>query len=198
MNIDTWAVVFATVMGPVLAVEAQRRIALWKERRNRKQGIFRALMNTRANLLGPDAVNAFNAIPIEFYGDEDVMEPWRIYFDHLETKGMDAAVWADKRWDLYTNLLHAMSVHLGYAFDPITLKKKIYAPEAHGKLMSDQEAIRTAVVGLLTGKSTLPMDVRSFPTDPEQVKRINAVQDALLEWLSGKTSPKVKLDAPPQ
>lgn len=194
MHFDTWAVVFATVLGPVFAVEAQRQISAWKERQNRKLWIFRVLMNTRANILAAEAVNAFNAIPIEFYGDEDVMDPWRTYFDHLETKGMDQKLWLDKRWDLYCNLLLALSKHLRYSFDLVTIKKKIYAPEGHGKLQTDQELIRQAVVALLSGKFALPLDVQKLPQDAEMTQRITAVQNALLDWLSGKVTPSVKIE----
>lgn len=194
MNIATLAVVFATVMGPVLAVQAQQWISVWRERRNRKLAIFRTLMATRANPLTAESVNAFNTIPIEFYGDEDVLEPWRIYFDHIDTKGMEPNLWADKRWDLYCALLLAISQHLKYGFDFLTIKKKIYAPEGHSRISNEQEAIRTAVLGLLTGKTTLPMEVRSFPTDTEAVQRINAVQIAMFDWLTGKITPKVRVE----
>jgi hypothetical protein len=193
MNIDTWAIVLATFGGPIAAVQAQQWVSRWRERRNRKLALFRALMNTRASLLSADAVNAFNSVPLEFYGDEDVLKPWRVYFDHLETKGMDPAVWADKRWDLYAALLHAISQHLGYDFDLIGIKKKIYAPEAHGKLQADQEAVRVAVMELLTGKRTLPMELR---TDTAATQRMTALQIALLDWLTGKTAPSVKVDQP--
>ncbi len=189
MNIDTWAIVLATFGGPIAAVQAQQWLSRWREKRNRQLGLFRVLMNTRANLLSADAVNAFNSIPVEFFGDEDVMRPWRVYFDHLETKGMDPTLWADKRWELYASLLHAMSQHLGYNFDLVDIKKKVYTPEAHGKLQTDQEALRTAVLELLTGKRTLPMELR---TDTAVMQRVNAIQIALLDWLVGKTAPSVK------
>jgi uncharacterized protein DUF6680 len=191
MNIDTFALVVATFFGPIAAVQAQQWVSRWQERRNRKLGIFRALMNTRANVISADAVNAFNAVPLEFRGNEEVLGPWRIYFDHLETKGMDPDVWVARRWDLYAEFLLAMSKHLGYGFDFVEIKKKVYSPEAHGKLQSDQEVIRLAVVDLLTGKATLPVQVR---TDTESLQRINALQIALFDWLTGKIAPTVKVD----
>jgi hypothetical protein len=166
-------------------VQAQQWFSRWREKRNRKLALFRALMNTRANLLSADAVNAFNAVQVEFYGEEDVMQPWRVYFDHLETKGMEPALWAHKRWDLYSNLLHAISKHLGYTFDLLDIKKKVYAPEVHGKLQADQETVRIAVLELLTGKRTLPMELR---TDARVTERMTAIQIALLDWLTGKTA----------
>ena len=47
MNVDTWAVVFATLFGPIFAVQAQQIVARRGERRQRQLALFRSLMNTR-------------------------------------------------------------------------------------------------------------------------------------------------------
>jgi hypothetical protein len=62
------AIVVATLLGPILAVQAQK----WLERdrvvRDRRLQVFRTLMTTRAMNLSPAHVEALNAVPVEFYG----------------------------------------------------------------------------------------------------------------------------------
>jgi hypothetical protein len=69
------AIVFATLLGPVLAVQAQKWIERAREKTQRKIAIFRTLMATRATFLSPAHVEALNAIPIEFYGNKKNHRP---------------------------------------------------------------------------------------------------------------------------
>lgn len=194
MNIDTWAVVFATLLGPVLAVQAQRVVSQVQERRNRKLAIFRSLMNTRVTSLSAEHVQAFNSVPLEFHGDDEVMRKWRTYLDHLGQKDMAMEVWAPRRWDLNTELLEAMAKSLKYKFDPVQLKKEIYAPEGHARLESEQELIRRGVLALFTGERALPMDVRGFPVDEDAAKNLKELHVLMLDWLRGKATPTVRIE----
>lgn len=195
MNISTWAVVFATLLGPVLAVQAQRIVSQRGEARQRKLWLFRTLMNTRIGTLTVEHVNALNAVPLEFHKDTAIMQSWRTYLDHLNHQNAAALeTWGTKRVELYTDLLEKMAKKLNYGFDPLQLKNEIYAPRGHFDLENDQTVIRRGVVELMKGERTLPLDVRSIAQDPEMAKRIAALQDALIAWLEGKTAPKVKVD----
>jgi len=194
MNISTWAVVFATLLGPVLAVQAQRIVAKRGEARQRKLWLFRSLMNTRVGTLTVEHVNALNAVPLEFHKDEEIMRQWRKYLDHLNNQTTALDVWGKTRVDLYSDMLATMAKRLDYGFDPLQLKNEIYAPRGHFDIENDQTVIRRGVVELMEGKRTLPLEVRSIAQDPEMAKRIAALQDALIAWLEGKTAPRVTVD----
>jgi hypothetical protein len=64
------AIVIATLLGPILAVQAQKWIERSRERQQRRVAVFRVLMTTRAALLSPAHVEALNIVPVEFYIDE--------------------------------------------------------------------------------------------------------------------------------
>lgn len=198
MNISTWAVVFATLLGPVLAVQAQRIVAQRGEARQRKLWLFRTLMNTRIGTLTVEHVNALNTVPLEFHKDEEIMRQWRKYLDHLNNQTTALDVWGKTRVDLYSDMLATMAKRLDYGFDPLQLKNEIYAPRGHFDLETEQQTIRRGVVELMKGERTLPLEVRSIAQDPEMVKRIAALQDALIAWLDGKTAPRVKVDGQEQ
>ena len=63
-----WVLVFATLMGPVLAVQAQKWVERARERGNTKRWITYTLMATRGARLSQEHVNALNAIDLAYYG----------------------------------------------------------------------------------------------------------------------------------
>jgi hypothetical protein len=77
------AIMFATVMGPILAVQAQKIIERHREKRHRQIWIFRTLMATRAAALSAGHVEALNAVPIEFYRTKKIVDSWKEYLDYL-------------------------------------------------------------------------------------------------------------------
>ena len=86
--IENYALMAATLIGPILAIQAQKWIERWTEKRNRKLDLFKTLMATRAYRLSHAHVEALNMIEIEFYDcrnskGKKVMESWRSYFDNL-------------------------------------------------------------------------------------------------------------------
>lgn len=194
MNIDTWAVVFATLFGPIFAVQAQQYIARRGEERQRKLWLFRSLMNTRVGTLTVEHVNALNAVPLEFHRDVEIMGHWRKYLDHLNNQNTALDVWGKLRVDLYSDMLAIMAKRLDYGFDPLQVKNEIYAPRGHFEIETDQEAIRRGVAELMKGERTLPLEVRSIAQDPIATERVLALQDALAKWLSGEISPRVKIE----
>jgi len=74
MTMSDWAIVFATLVGPVLAVQAQAFLERRRGLRARRTQLFYTLMRTRASGFVPDHVNAINAIPIEFHKVGSVIE----------------------------------------------------------------------------------------------------------------------------
>ena len=62
----TWAeivIAFATVSGPIFAIQIQKYLESWREIRARRLQVFRILMATRATIVAPEHVHALNSIP---------------------------------------------------------------------------------------------------------------------------------------
>ena len=124
MTLSDVALILATVAGPVFAVQAQKFVERVRAARDRREGVFKALMATRGTILSPRHVEALNMIELEFQDDEfrDVREAWRSYLDHLNEK-VAFQTWDDKRSDLLTALLSAMGRALRYDFGNVDIKK---------------------------------------------------------------------------
>lgn len=196
------AIIFATLIGPILAVQAQK----WLERRRsveeRRVQIFRILMATRAALLSPGHVEALNAIPVEFYGTKgklkQINDAWKLFLDHHTLDGVPTEVWGQRRLDLFMDLLFLISQFLGYGFNRAQLERDIYSPRAHGELENEQTIIRKGLVRLFNGETVLPMAVKEFPAtaDEESLEKQAAIQKLLLEWLEGQRSVKIANEKP--
>ena len=177
MQVDTWAVVFATLLGPILAVQAQSFVERHRARQNRRQQIFYVLMRTRATPLAPDSVNALNAVPLEFYKDRVIIDAYRAFIVHtgVPTGQPTPQAWGDRRIDLLMDLIQKISVKVGYKFDVAQLKAEFYAPQGHRTLEDEQTQIRQGLVKVLAGQAAIPMDVRSFPADAVAVAGYKAI-----------------------
>lgn len=199
IKITDIAIVFATILGPILAVQAQKYLERGREINLRRAWIFRTLMSTRATALSPTHVEALNAIPIEFYGSDkglkSIVDKWKTYLNHLY-KDSSSAGWEGKRAELLVDLLHSMADFLGYEFNTVEIANEIYRPVGHAGIETDQEIIRKGLSLLLSGKLSLPMEVKSFPSDPSALKEQEELRRLLLRWLNGEATVAVNINQP--
>ncbi|MCK1619542.1 hypothetical protein IVA96_23795 [Bradyrhizobium sp. 159] len=154
-----------TLIGPILAVQAQKWIEGYREKRDRRFNIFRTLMATRAANLTAAHVEAINAVPIDFYGDKPIIDAWEEYFEHLTKSTEVDALWGQRRIDLFTKLLAAIGQRVGYSFSAAQMNR-IYFPNAHGKMEEDANAIRIGMAALFKGEFNLPLAIKSVAGDP--------------------------------
>lgn len=198
-----WAVVAATLVGPVLAVQAQKYLERWREAGARRERIFKILMATRASRLSMDHVSSLNLIDIEFPATKRFKKArsgWRAYRTHLNesppTDPQLAAVFFAKRDELFTDMLYEMGLSLGFDFDKTQIGRDVYSTVYHGKLEADQETIRTKLVEILTGKAALPMSVVEFPSDPEFLAAQTEYLRLMAEYVkNGKPWPIAVIDS---
>jgi len=113
--------------------------------------------------------------------EHGVINAWREYHDHLNTKAGDDAlrIWHINGDELFINLLFSMAKDVGYKFDRVQLKKGAYSPIAHGELEDQQKALRNLTIGVLSGELPLKMDVTSFPIHDEAIKSQLELQSKL-------------------
>jgi hypothetical protein len=183
-------------------VQAQKAIERAREQRGRKSGVFHQLMATRAARVSAEHVQALNMIDLAFYGrrvfgihrrskaEASVLNAWREYHDHLNTRADDDAlsIWNVRSDELFINLLFAMATDVSYTFDRVQLKRGAYSPMAHGELEDQQKAIRTLAVKVLAGEIPLKMEVTDFPIHEEALKAQLDLQSKLSSALEGSGS----------
>src|SRR5215475_5617430 len=151
-----------TLLGPVLAVQAQKWLEAGREKRDRRLAIFRTLMATRVTMLSAVHVEALNAIPIDFYGKKKVMDEWETYFQHLNSSGPENDAWYQRRVDLFVNLLTAIGREVGYSFNTAQMHN-IYFPKAFGIRGNDSDAIQIGMAAIMRGQASFPIEVKVAP-----------------------------------
>lgn len=200
MGIANITIIAATLLGPILAVQAQKAVERARDRHNRKSWLFHNLMATRAARVSADHVQALNMIDLVFYGrrilgihrrsktETAVLDAWHEYLDHLNTKyeKEDLSLWGAKGDELFVNLLFALAVDVGYRFDRVHLKKGAYSPVAHGELELEQQQVRKLAIEILSGSHPLKMEVTGFPIHEEALKSQLELQAKLAAALEGR------------
>jgi len=195
LRLTDWVIAGCTLAGPILAVQAQKWIEGFREKQSRRLTIFRTLMGTRAQNLNPAHVEALNAVPIDFYKDKKVMDAWEEYFMHLTTSTAHDPTWGPKRIDLFVKLLAAIGSKVGYQFN-VAEMNRIYFPNAHSELDEQQTFVRKAIVGLLKGDISLPVEIKAAPPNPEAVALQNELTAKMLKAYSKDGSLKVTVVEP--
>lgn len=163
-----WAIVFATLMGPVLAVQAQKWIEALRKSSEAKDLIFRSLMATRGARLSPEHVRALNMIDLTFYGksvakrtkqEQGVLDTWKEYLDHLyepfPENEAEIKVFQAHREELVTNLLSAIASERGLKFDRVQLKKGSYMPVGYEQQEQQQKALLDGAVKVFKGERAI-------------------------------------------
>ena len=147
--------IFAVVSGPVVAVQLTEWLRQSKEKRERKDGIFRTLMATRNANLAPNHVEALNLVDVLFHGpspqEKRVVEAWRLYLSHLNDSSYPREAWGTRRSELLVELLFEMGTALGYTFERSHIKSGTYYPGGYSDAEIDQQETRKLWLEVLKG-----------------------------------------------
>jgi hypothetical protein len=160
MNVDTWAVVLATIVGPIAAVFITRWNDQRREARNRLLHVYRVLMATRRSNVSQDHVAAINLVEVEFHGVKPVIEAWSAYLTHLNTKAQTESEEHAKTWnDRRSELLAKIAAHLGITKGEIEILHGGYAPQGWAIRESRLDSVQDYAIRLSEGKAVVPLSL---------------------------------------
>jgi hypothetical protein len=166
ISIESWLTIAAILLGPILALYAQRLLDSFREKRRRQRWVFRELMITRYTRLSPRYVEALNAVPIEFGGrggEKHVVEKWKECLDHLGTDSKkNPGAWSQTSFELVIDLLFEMSKCLGYNFERLEIKREAYLPQMFADIEAQQHALRRQLLELTDGSGRRKLPVAVF------------------------------------
>lgn len=191
MKLTDFLMIIAVLLAPLVAVQVQKCLEVFREVRSRKLWIFKTLMATRAATVSQEHVQALNMIDLEFREKrfKNVTIAWKTYLDHLSSYPKEdenrQSLWKERRVDLLTALLLQMGRSLDYEFDEVHIKKGIYSPEAHGRIEDENMLIRGGLIRVLYGDAALKMDVKSFPISDQELAEQKSLREALQKLLDG-------------
>ncbi|WP_363347918.1 DUF6680 family protein [Methylocystis echinoides] len=170
MNTSDWVTAASTLVGPILAVQAQKWVERISEKKRSRYQLFSTLMNTRGTQLAAEHVSALNSIDLLFASDKQVISAWRLYYQQLTTP-YDTTnqsvflAWNDKRTRLFVDLLKKIAEAVGAKIDEDRIVG-VYHPDGHFERERIQQEIVSNMAAVLGGKQPLKMAVVEFPFEP--------------------------------
>lgn len=178
--------VIVTLISPVIAVQVQKFIERYTDKKTLKIDIFKQLMATRSQnaRLSNEHVRALNMIDIAFYGrvrkgqakrsktENQVISSWKLYFSHLNTTypnndNASGIIWNQTSNNLFVDLLSDIAKDIGYDFERVQLQTAIYSPIAHGEIENDQLKIRKGLASIFTDEGAIKMEIVGIPSRTE-------------------------------
>ncbi|AMU07319.1 hypothetical protein A2T82_13920 [Burkholderia cenocepacia] len=171
MTDGEWVIAFATLAGPIVAIQLQKYLERRSQKLERKLRVFHMLMATRGAQLSADHANALNQIDIVFYGvvskgsakrtktEQTVLDRWHEYHDTLSaavpTTPDAQQAFFNSRHEQFVTMLEAMAVDLDYHFDRVQLKKGGYWPSIHGEATFAQVDLIKSAADVFSGRKPL-------------------------------------------
>lgn len=190
MTSGDWLIILAVISGPILAVQIQKRLEDWREKKRRKLFIFETLMTTRGNTVSERHVEALNVIDLEFSvkkpKEKEVVDSWKVYRDHLhnaphhvsDPSYLDQVQrWKEKTDEFLIDLLFEMSRALDYDFDLVQLKRGCYTPQGHLDYETENRQLRHGLLRLLGGHAPLKVEPYLAPAQGEDSQKSEAEGD---------------------
>lgn len=180
---ETWAIVAATGLGPIIAI----LITLWRgavtSKYHRRLHVFRTLMATRKIGISPDHVNALNLVEVDFYECRTVEAAWSEYKNHLnDISKPEDDIWREKKEKLLAKLLFEIALVLGFKLPAIDIFKGGYAPSGWAHRDMRYTGMLEYIYELSQGKKAVPIWLTGItqqqpaPNNPNQETMISATQ----------------------
>jgi hypothetical protein len=140
MTKPEWITVAAIILGPILALLAQRGLDWLREKDARRRKLYFTLMSTRAVFASNEHVQALNSIDVVFTNDRNIRELWKKCLDHLATDE-NAPGWNEALLDLRADLYQAIGNKLGYRYTTDYIKRGLYFPKYHDAVLQNQNKV---------------------------------------------------------
>lgn len=157
-----WITVAAIVLGPVLALFAQRVLDRMREKKDRRVQVYLTAMSLRGTWLHIDSIRALNSIDTIFdkRSDKSVRDAWARVITHANTRRdpqQDAAQaeaqalqWNNRLLDLRTDLYQLLGKAVGYNHTIDYIKSQFYYPQYHVDAELEQLQIRKQFAKAIT------------------------------------------------
>ena len=162
-----WATLGGAGLGPFLAVLVTRIVDEWRERRDRQNSVFVALMTTRRSTLTAEHVQAVNRIEVEFSKQRDVLASLRAYMNLLEEPFPADQTAQDllgrRRRRAFADLLQVIGRRLGRQIDRLDIIEGGYHPGGWVESETLQLQNLRLLNGILRGAIAFPIQVGPTP-----------------------------------
>lgn len=168
ITISDGLIILATILGPVLAVQAQKWVERARKTADVRTWIFTTLMNTRSTRMSAAHIDALNGITIAFHDggrrfrskkSQAVLNKWREYLTYLgqatPTSDAEYAAHAARGTEIFTNLLETMAIERGFEVDRAEIVAGAYYPKGFALGEQQRNEAVDRVMRILRGEKGL-------------------------------------------
>jgi len=166
MALTDFLMILAILIGPTIGVFLVKKVDEEKEKRRRREDVFKILMRTRKDPITQDHVGALNLVELEFEKEEKVLNAFKEYFTNLNTQHKKSDRETDQEFNiriyqdrqaLLAKLLHAMAKILNFKIEQLEIFEGGYIPQGWGDERSLQKLLQLGLNNILSG--TTPIKV---------------------------------------
>lgn len=153
-----WGVIFATLLGPILAVWASEWRALRRQTRDTQEKVFFSLMTTRASRLQPGHIAALNRIDIAFPARRHpaIADAWAQYLRLFSESAVMSPPWLERANNQFADLMKAMADELHIPLSMDAIKNAAYHPQVFVTAENQLNEIRMLILELLRNYAPKP------------------------------------------
>lgn len=148
--------VLSGITGSFVTLIANHFYSRWKDKKEKRERIFKTLMSTRGFRTSLAHVEALCSIEVEWSGKNDgkVRSAWRAYNYHLnqavtdDINHPDNVAWRNKVEELFADLVVALGESIGKPQDKTEVKRGAYGPRSWGDAEWEWTLVRKALVNV--------------------------------------------------
>ena len=163
-----YAMLFAVLIGPVLAVMVTRFIDGKTKQYDRRYEVLRSMLKNMdapvVSLPYVDFAGALNLIQIEFSDKRGVIEKWKTLMNHYNMKFPDAQdeqmKFTDERRKAIIRLINEIAIVLGIKIEQLDVLDGRYAPMGWASEAQMSGALKMRMLEVLSGNSALKVEIQ--------------------------------------
>lgn len=178
------ATLLSGVIGSFVTLVGNHFYSGWKEKKEKRERIFKILMSTRGFRQYFAHVEALCSVEVEWSGptDEKVRSAWKAYNYHLNQQVPDDindpanVQWRNQLEDLFADLIVEIGASIGKPQDKTEVKRGAYGPKSWWESEFEQSLLRKGLLSIINQGKGLSIPV-SVAYDQIVQQQLNAIAD---------------------
>jgi len=156
------------VIGSLATLIGNHFYSQWKDRKEKRERIFRTLMSTRGFRAFPAHVEALCGVEVEWTrkDDEKVRSAWKAYNYHLNRQDVPTDIndpanvaWRNELEELFADLIVTIGESIRKPLDKTDVKRGAYGPRAWWEYEQETSLLRKGLLSVIANGKGLAVPV---------------------------------------
>ncbi len=193
---QTLVALLSGVVGSLFTLVLNHFYTQWKDRKEKRERIFRTLMSTRGFRAFPAHVEALCSVEVEWGGKDDgtVRSAWKAYNHHLNRQDVPLDIndplniaWRNTLEELFADLIVALGDSIGKPQDKTDVKRGTYGPRSWWEQEYESSQLRKGLLSIIDAGKRL-----SVPVSVQYDQYVQQQLSAIVEKAKTASPPSTK------